>query len=105
MIMILLMVAIIVAIIIFFKYSDSKLLNGIFLPEKIEGTGIEPVEASLALGDEGKAISRLNPIGRAEFNGKEVEVTCRDGFTEAGASLKIVRLEQGRVTVRIINNQ
>lgn len=105
MILIVLMAAFIVALIIIFKYSDSKFLSGIFLPEKIEGTGMEPLEARLSLGDEGKAISRLNPIGRAEFNGLEVEVTCRDGFTEAGTSLKIVRLEQGRITVRIINHQ
>ena len=101
----LLMILFFGAIYVAFRVLNKTSDGGMLLKDRIEGSTVDPDHQALSLGDEGKAISRLSPVGMAEFSGKEVEVTCRDGFTEEGSILRIVRLEQGRITVRIINNQ
>ena len=47
----------------------------------------------------GIATTILRPVGRAEFDGKPVDVVARDGFVDKGATVKVVAVEGSTVTV------
>ena len=103
--MALLMLAFFGALAVAYVLLERSRFKGLFLTDELHGTAIESPEKLISLGQEGRATTRLNPMGRAEFNGNEIEVTSRDGLIEAGTPIKVVRLEQGRVTVKSIINQ
>ena len=48
-----------------------------------------PSEATIGLGDKGKAVTRLGPMGTARFDGKSYEV-------------KVVHIENNKVYVRAV---
>lgn len=47
----------------------------------------------------GIATTILRPVGRAEFDGKPVDVVARDGFVDKGETVKVVAVEGSTVTV------
>jgi len=59
----------------------------------------EEVERTLE-GVTGKATSRLRPAGRAEINGKVLDVVTDGQFIEEGTSIRVARVEGNRVIVR-----
>ena len=59
----------------------------------------EGIEAGLKVGDEGVSISSLRPIGKAEFDGKEFEVTTGSSFLDSGKRIKIVQIKNNRIIV------
>jgi len=70
-------------------------------PGMAAGAAVDPVLASaLAAGATGVAATDLRPAGRADVRGTLVDVTSEGDFVEAGAPLRIVRVEGNRVVVR-----
>lgn len=57
----------------------------------------------LAVGDEGVATSRLNPMGTARFGNAYVEVSSFDNFTDEGSRVKIIKIEKNKIIVKQIN--
>lgn len=53
----------------------------------------------------GEAVSALRPIGKAEFNDKEYEVTSLGEYIPSGTALKIIRIEKNKIFVEPINNK
>lgn len=51
------------------------------------------------LGANGKVVSDLRPVGKADFNGEMVEVVAQNGFIEAGADVTVINCEGGKVVV------
>ena len=56
----------------------------------------------LKLDLQGVAVSALRPIGKAEFNNKEYEVTSLGEYVEAGSFVKIIQLKQNKIYVEPI---
>jgi membrane-bound ClpP family serine protease len=56
------------------------------------------------VGMQGKAISRLAPMGTGEFDGAVVEVSSPQDFIEVDTEIEITRIEGGKVFVKPINN-
>ena len=54
------------------------------------------------VGDEGVADTPLVPIGRAEINGRLVEVTSDLGFIDRGERVRVVKVESMRVLVKAV---
>ncbi|MCQ2182772.1 MAG: hypothetical protein MJY89_05140 [Bacteroidales bacterium] len=60
----------------------------------------------VAVGNQGKAITRLAPMGTAEFNGVNCEVKSYDNsMISAGTPVEIVRIEDKKVIVKSIKTE
>ena len=68
----------------------------------LQGKVNEGMAASLAIGMEGKTISALRPVGKAEFHDKVYEVTSF-GHVEEGRPVKIVQVKESRIFVEPLN--
>jgi membrane-bound ClpP family serine protease len=53
----------------------------------------------LKAGEEGQTVSALRPMGKAELQGKMVEVTTLGGYVESGKRIRIVRVSTNQIVV------
>lgn len=80
----------------------SNTMSHIALKTDIESKVDQSELEQLKVGDEVIALSRLNPIGKAEFNGLTVEAKSVTGeFIDEGESVVIVKVETYNVLVKI----
>ncbi len=72
------------------------------LDTKVEGKGVELLENFVSVGDRGKTISRLNPIGKALFADKILEVSTTGDFVDEDSIIEVVKVEQNKIKVKTI---
>lgn len=83
----------------------SNAMSRIALNTNIEATVDQTDLLQLHVGDKGKTISRLNPIGKSEFNNTIVEAKSFNGeFIEEGMSVEIVKVDSVNVLVQQIES-
>ena len=85
----------------------SKTLDHIALNTNIDAIVDQPEIAYLSVGQEGLALSRLNPIGKAEFDNKHVtEVKSVTGeFIDADSKIEIVSINKRTVLVQEVKKE
>jgi len=59
--------------------------------------------STLSLGERGKVVSRLNPMGKAMFNNKYFEVSSKGAYIEADSEIEIVQVDHNKIIVIQIN--
>lgn len=62
----------------------------------------KPSEEQIEVGDRGRTITRLGPMGTARFNEKTYEVTALDGMIDAGTDVEVVHIENNKIYVKAI---
>lgn len=72
------------------------------LDTNVEGRSSEQMDSLIAIGEKGKTIGRLNPIGKAMFGDQILEVTTAGEFADEGETVVVTKVEQNRVTVKVI---
>ena len=72
------------------------------LETNVEGKGVEQVEKMVAVGDEGKTVTRLNPSGNALFGNKLIEVDASGQFVDAESKIVVTKVEQNKIRVKTI---
>ena len=90
-------VACVVGIIWFMR---SKSLDRISLKTDIDSVNPTQVNDSIKVGDEGIALSRLNPMGTVLIGTVQVEGKTREDFIDEGSSVIVERVERTSVIVR-----
>lgn len=70
------------------------------LETTIDGKSVGQVENMVSVGDVGVSISRLNPMGKAMFGDRILEVTTTGEFIEADKEIEVIKVQQNRVTVK-----
>ena len=60
-------------------------------------------DASFKVGDHGKTITRLAPIGKAMINDKIVEAKSITGFINENTEIEIVKIQNTNVVVKPLN--
>lgn len=70
------------------------------LKTKIEAKAVVP-EQTLAVGDRGKAMTRLAPMGSVRFGDKVLEVTAYDSIIDAGQEVEVVFIDDNKVFVAV----
>ncbi len=60
-------------------------------------------DSVLKVGDQGKAITRLAPIGKAMFKDKVVEAKSITGFVDENTEIEIVKIQNTNVVVKPLN--
>jgi len=84
----------------------SNAMTRIALNTDIEAKVDQSELNHIKVGDKGECISRLNPIGKAEFNGVIVEAKSANGeFIDAGETVQVVKVESYNVLVDLVNNK
>ncbi len=56
---------------------------------------------SVNVGDSGKTISRLNPIGKASINNLQLEVQTQDGFIDEAKNITVIKILHNKVFVKL----
>lgn len=79
----------------------TRLGRRMFLEKAIDGASQPPVAARAAdvVGREAVAVTALGPTGLVEVDGRRYEARCDSGFADAGARLKVVRVETFQLVV------
>lgn len=78
----------------------SGVWNKFALKESIKSRSFDGRLLGLELGMEGKAVSDIKPIGKAEFSEKIYEVKSDSGFISVGTIVFITKLEDNRIIVK-----
>jgi len=77
----------------------TKSWRKVVLNDKLEAKVNLIDEQKVKVGDEGKAVSRLVPMGQASFAGEIFEVHSIDGFTDQRTLIKVVKIENNKIFV------
>lgn len=85
----------------FFK---NKTWKKFALQDVMEGKFNEGLTTALKVGQEGNAISSLRPIGKAEFFGKEYEVSTLGDYVDSGTKLTIIKIASNKILVEPIKS-
>jgi len=83
-------------------FVRKKSWKKMILNDNLEGRVNEVNEQKVKVGDEGKATSRLVPVGQATFEGEIVEVHSLDGFTDQKTQIKVVKIENNKIFVTAV---
>ena len=81
-------------------FMRSKSLDRISLKTDIDSVIPTQVNDSIKVGDEGIALSRLNPMGTVLIGTVQVEGKTREDFIDEGSSVIVERVERTSVIVR-----
>ena len=79
----------------------SKALDSIGLQTDIDSTVAGNGELKIAAGDEGIAVSRLNPIGKVQVNGIIMEGKSADNFIDERSEIVVTIVSRNQLTVKL----
>jgi membrane-bound ClpP family serine protease len=63
------------------------------------------VDVSVAVGDEGKTLTRLAPMGQALIGSESVEVKALEGMLDPNVDVVVVMIEDGKIYVKQKENE
>ena len=72
------------------------------LKAEIDGKNDPLKGTDLQIGDEGKTISRLAPMGKIKINGHIVEAKSPEGFIDEGTAVRVIEILHTNVVVEKI---
>lgn len=72
------------------------------LNTKIDSKVMENPETMLAVGDKGKTVTRLSPMGTARIEGKSYEVKSLEGMLDSGVDIEVALIEDNKIIVKPI---
>lgn len=83
------------------RFGRNVLLAG---PVRERGDAISDTpELIKLLGQVGKVLTPLRPVGTCDFSGRRVECVAETGYVQKGAAVKVVRVEGTQLTVRVVD--
>ncbi len=89
-----------IGLIILLLSFRAKTWNRLMLHSQIEGKVETVAESSIHIGDEGEAITRLNPIGKVMINGEVIEGKCPGHFIDENSSVIVKEVYKTYVIVK-----
>ncbi|MBN2612593.1 MAG: NfeD family protein [Bacteroidales bacterium] len=79
----------------------SKFWRKVMLESEIKGVVVDVKhDETFKIGDKGKAITRLAPIGKAMINNKIVEAKSIEGFVDENTEVEIIKVQNTNVVVK-----
>jgi membrane-bound ClpP family serine protease len=79
----------------------SSLWKKLQVQSSMDGKANQLEENAVQLGDSGKTISRLNPMGKAFINNIQVEVQAVEGFIDQDKDIKVVKIQHNKIFVSL----
>ncbi len=84
------------AIIIGFKIGVWK---PFMLKDTVEGKAYKIDESVIKVGDKGKTLTDIRPIGKAIINGKKHEVETHVGYINKNKSIEVIKIANNKIIV------
>ena len=81
----------------------AKTWKRMSLETNIDSKAVE--DAVLSVGDKGKTMTRLAPMGAARFGDNVVEVKALEGMLDPGTPVKVVLIEDNKIYVRPLSEE
>ena len=79
----------------------SPLWKKLQVQSSMDGKANVLEEGAVNVGDSGKTISRLNPMGKALINNLYVEVQVMEDFIDQNEEIIIVKIQQNKIFVKL----
>jgi len=80
----------------------AKTWKRLSLETNIDAKAVKDESSYVSVGDTGKAITRLAPMGSARFGGNVVEVKAIEGIISSGEDIEIVIIEDNKIYVKML---
>jgi membrane-bound ClpP family serine protease len=90
--------AAVVVIVIFML--RAKTWKRMTLNTNIDSKAVDSVAEVLSVGDKGKTMTRLAPMGSARFTDDVYEVKALEGMIDPGVDVEVVLIEDNKVYVK-----
>jgi len=82
------------------KFGKSVTLEP---PKRERGDAIpDAVALRKMLGETGVVVTPLRPVGMCDFSGRRVECVAESGYVEKRRKVKVIKVEETQLTVRVI---
>lgn len=78
----------------------AKTWKRLALDTNIKSKAVDSESVSIAVGDRGKTVTRLAPMGTVRFGEHAVEVKALEGLVDPGTDVQVVLIEDNRIYVR-----
>ena len=78
----------------------AKTWKRLALETNIESKAVPSESVVVAVGDRGRAVTRLAPMGTVRFGENAVEVKALEGLVDQGTEVEVVLIEDNRIYVR-----
>ena len=75
------------------------------LNTNIESKALPDNEEQLSIGDRGKTITRLSPVGSARFGTVSYEVKALEGMIDSGVAVEVALIENNKVFVKPLDSE
>jgi len=89
-----------VGIILMVLSFRSKTWNRLMLHSKVDGQVETVEESNIHIGDEGIAITRLNPIGKVMINSELIEGKCPGHFVDENTAVVVKEVHKTYIIVK-----
>ena len=70
------------------------------LNTNIDSKAIDLLEGKVSVGDRGRTLSRLSPMGSAQIMDEVYEVKALEGMIDSGVEIEVVLIEDNKVYVK-----
>ena len=77
----------------------AKTWKRLTLETNIESKAVSSESAVLSVGDRGKTVTRLAPMGTVRFGENAVEAKALEGMIDPGTDVQVVLIEDNRIFV------
>ncbi len=78
----------------------AKTWKRLTLETNIESKAVSSESSILSVGDKGKAVTRLAPMGTVRFGDNTAEVKALEGLVDPGVDVEVVLIEDNRIYVK-----
>ena len=78
----------------------SPLWKKLKVQSLMDGKANALADGKINVGDTGKTISRLNPMGKAMINNMQVEVQVIEGFIDQDTDITVIKVGQNKIYVK-----
>ena len=85
---------------VFFWFLRSRSFRKLELTADIPSKVVSNLEQGIRVGDQGVTVSRLASVGKANINGKIVEVKSETGWTDENQPVVVTRIEDNYIWVK-----
>ena len=96
-------VVLILAPAMIYYFFQSRTGKKMILQKNIDGKVDLINKEKIAIGDTGKAIGRLAPMGKVKINGETIEAQSTGSFIDHNTEIRVLKIESNKIIVEPLN--
>ena len=86
------------------KLKNMQIYNKFILSDIVQNEKNNIGNIETFIGREGFSKTDLKPFGYAEFNGVVLDVVSDDGYIKKNSSIKIIKIDENKLYVKLVNS-